>query len=37
MSVEVGLKQALEEARTQSEEEEAKRLLNGKVIWRKPQ
>ena len=30
------LKQLLEEARTQEEVEEAKRLLSGKVIWRRP-
>ena len=31
------LKKAAEEARTREEVEEAKRQLNGKVIWRKPQ
>ena len=30
------LKQSLEEARTQEEVEETKRLLSGKVIWRRP-
>ena len=31
------LQQSMEEARTREEVEEAKRLLSGKVIWRRPQ
>ena len=30
------LQQSVEEAKTREEVEEAKRLLSGKVVWRRP-